>query len=34
MEDIYEQARSEEVNDMYNHDTEERLSEQYDNPRN
>lgn len=33
MDDIYEQAHNEEANEIYNHDTEERLAEQYDNVR-
>ncbi len=33
MNDIYQQARNEEVSEIFNHDYEERLSAQYDNPR-
>lgn len=33
MDDIYELAQREEDNERFNHDYEERLSDQYDNPR-
>ena len=33
MPDIYESARREEESERFNHDYEERLSAQYDNPR-